>query len=279
MYKVILFDLDGTLTESGEGITKSVQYALERIGKPEPDLGKLKVFIGPPLMEMFMQYAQIDEATAKQAVEIYRERYSVTGIFENAVYPGIENMLAQLEKKGYILAVASSKPEVYVRQILDHFGLTRYFTEIGGSELNGRRTNKTEVIEDVLKRLNMDKHRDQVIMVGDKEHDVYGARKAGLECIAVSFGYGTEEVYVSEVPHIHHSSDNDSPEYLRSLSRLQKPVRLPVQFPVLPQCFPAVLLIRYVCLFFSYFFPFLSLSEISFLHFLNTNHFYGLSFG
>ena len=193
MYKVILFDLDGTLTESGEGITKSVQYALERIGKPEPDLEKLKVFIGPPLMEMFMQYAQIDEATAKQAVEIYRERYSVTGIFENAVYPGIENMLAQLEKKGYILAVASSKPEVYVRQILDHFGLTRYFTEIGGSELNGRRTNKTEVIEDVLKRLNMDKHRDQVIMVGDKEHDVYGARKAGLECIAVSFGYGTEE--------------------------------------------------------------------------------------
>ena len=115
MYKVILFDLDGTLTESGEGITKSVQYALERIGKPEPDLEKLKVFIGPPLMEMFMQYAQIDEATAKQAVEIYRERYSVTGIFENALYPGIENMLAQLEKKGYILAVASSKPEVYVR--------------------------------------------------------------------------------------------------------------------------------------------------------------------
>ena len=114
-------------------------------------------------------------------------------LFENAVYPGIENMLAQLEKKGYILAVASSKPEVYVRQIMDHFGLTRYFTEIGGSELNGRRTNKTEVIEDVLKRLNMDKHRDQVIMVGDKEHDVYGARKAGLECIAVSFGYGTEE--------------------------------------------------------------------------------------
>ena len=192
-YRNLTHQLTAGIAETGEGITKSVQYALERIGKPEPDLEKLKVFIGPPLMEMFMQYAQIDEATAKQAVEIYRERYSVTGIFENAVYPGIENMLAQLEKKGYILAVASSKPEVYVRQILDHFGLTRYFTEIGGSELNGRRTNKTEVIEDVLKRLNMDKHRDQVIMVGDKEHDVYGARKAGLECIAVSFGYGTEE--------------------------------------------------------------------------------------
>ena len=106
MYKVILFDLDGTLTESGEGITKSVQYALERIGKPEPDLEKLKVFIGPPLMEMFMQYAQIDEATAKQAVEIYRERYSVTGIFENAVYPGIENMLAagrEADRDNYII--------------------------------------------------------------------------------------------------------------------------------------------------------------------------------
>ena len=200
MYKVILFDLDGTLTESGEGITKSVQYALERIGKPEADLEKLKAFVGPPLTEMFMKYAQVDEETAKKAVEIYRERYSVTGIFENAVYPGIEDMLAQLKKKGYILAVASSKPEVYVKKILDHFGLTQYFTEIGGSEMDGRRTNKTEVIEDVLCRLNMDKHREQVIMIGDKEHDVYGARKAGLECIAVSFGYGTKEELTNAEP-------------------------------------------------------------------------------
>ena len=200
MYKVILFDLDGTLTESGEGITKSVQYALERIGKPEADLEKLKAFVGPPLTEMFMKYAQVDEETAKKAVEIYRERYSVTGIFENAVYPGIEDMLAQLKKKGYILAVASSKPEVYVRQILDQFGLTQYLTEIGGSEMDGRRTNKTEVIEDVLRRLNMDKHREQVIMIGDKEHDVYGARKAGLECIAVSFGYGTKEELTNAEP-------------------------------------------------------------------------------
>lgn len=200
MYKVILFDLDGTLTESGEGITKSVQYALERIGKPEADLEKLKAFVGPPLTEMFMKYAQVDEETAKKAVEIYRERYSVIGIFENAVYPGIEDMLAQLKKKGYILAVASSKPEVYVKKILDHFGLTQYFTEIGGSEMDGRRTNKTEVIEDVLCRLNMDKHREQVIMIGDKEHDVYGARKAGLECIAVSFGYGTKEELTNAEP-------------------------------------------------------------------------------
>lgn len=193
MYKAILFDLDGTLTESGEGITKSVQYALEKIGKPESDLEKLKVFVGPPLMEMFMKYAQIDKETAEKAVEYYRERYSVTGIFENKVYPGIEEMLARLQKKGYLLAVASSKPEFYVRQILDHFGLTQYFVEIGGSEMDGRRTNKTEVIEEVLRRMKLDKHREQVIMVGDKEHDVLGARKSGLACVAVSYGYGSKE--------------------------------------------------------------------------------------
>ena len=141
---------------------------------------------------MISQMAQAKKSTIPSA-ESTIFRGSACFSSSSVPYPGIENMLAQLEKKGYILAVASSKPEVYVRQILDHFELTRYFTEIGGSELNGRRTNKTEVIEDVLKRLNMDKHRDQVIMVGDKEHDVYGARKAGLECIVVSFGYGTEE--------------------------------------------------------------------------------------
>ena len=193
MKKYIFFDLDGTLTDSAEGITNSVAYALKRNGIFVEDKTSLNVFVGPPLVESFMKYYHFDREEAKKSVGIYREYFEEKGMFENAVYPGIENMLAQLEKKGYILAVASSKPEVYVRQILDHFGLTRYFTEIGGSELNGRRTNKTEVIEDVLKRLNMDKHRDQVIMVGDKEHDVYGARKAGLECIAVSFGYGTEE--------------------------------------------------------------------------------------
>ena len=200
MYKVILFDLDGTLTESGEGITKSVQYALEKIGKPEPDLQALNVFVGPPLLEQFMEYADIDEKTARQAVEYYRERYSVTGIFENRPYEGVENMLSQLQKKGYRLAVASSKPEYYVRKILDHFGLTGYFTEITGSEMDGGRTDKAEVIEEALRRLHMEKHREQVIMVGDKEHDVYGARKAGLKCVAVSYGYGTKEELEQAAP-------------------------------------------------------------------------------
>ena len=178
MYKAILFDLDGTLTESGEGITKCVQYALEKLGKPEENLKKLEVFIGPPLKEQFMKYAGLDEETAVKAVKYYRERYSNVGIFENKPYPGVENMLQELKRK---------------KQILDHFHLTEYFDEIVGSEMNGARTNKTEVIEEALERIGMKKHREQVVMVGDKEHDVFGAREAGLDCVAVSYGYGTTE--------------------------------------------------------------------------------------
>lgn len=193
MYKVILFDLDGTLTESGEGIMKSVQYALEKVGKPEPELDKLRVFVGPPLMEQFMKYAHLDEETAKQAVAYYRERYSVTGIYENSPYAGIEQVLAELRAKGYLLAVASSKPEYYVTKILDHFHLTSYFHEIVGSEMSGTRTKKTEVIEEALKRMGFRNRREEVLMVGDKEQDVLGARASSLECLAVSYGYGTVE--------------------------------------------------------------------------------------
>ncbi len=193
MYKAIFFDLDGTLTESGEGITKSVQYALEKIGKPEEDLEKLKVFVGPPLMEQFMKYAGVDETTGRKAVEFYRERYEVKGIYENHPYEGVAEMLQELKRKGYILAVASSKPEYYVMQILDYFKLSSYFDVVVGSEMNGARTSKSEVIEEALKRINMSDKRNEVLMVGDKEHDVLGARAAGLDCVAVAYGYGTQE--------------------------------------------------------------------------------------
>ena len=193
MYKAIFFDLDGTLTESGEGITKSVQYALEKIGKPEEDLEKLKVFVGPPLMEQFMKYAGVDEATGRKAVEFYRERYEVKGIYENHPYESVEEMLQELKRKGYILAGASSKPEYYVTQILDYFKLSSYFDVVVGSEMNGARTSKSEVIEEALKRINMSDKRNEVLMVGDKEHDVLGARAAGLDCVAVAYGYGTQE--------------------------------------------------------------------------------------
>ena len=200
MYKAIFFDLDGTLTESGEGITKSVQYALEKLGKPEEDLDKLRVFIGPPLMEQFMKYADIDETEARKAVEYYRERYAVKGIFENRPYDGVENLLRELKGKGYILAVASSKPEYYVTKILDYFNLSSYFEVVVGSEMNGARTSKTEVIEEALKRLNMSDRRKEVLMVGDKEHDVLGARAAGLACVAVGYGYGTKEELTAAQP-------------------------------------------------------------------------------
>lgn len=200
MYKAIFFDLDGTLTESGEGITKSVQYALEKLGKPEEDLDKLRVFIGPPLMEQFMKYADIDETEARKAVEYYRERYAVKGIFENRPYDGVENLLRELKGKGYILAVASSKPEYYVTKILDYFNLSSYFEVVVGSEMNGARTSKTEVIEEALKRLNMSDRRKEVLMVGDKEHDVLGARVAGLDCVAVGYGYGTKEELTAAQP-------------------------------------------------------------------------------
>ena len=193
MYKALLFDLDGTLTDSGEGITKSVQYALEKIGKPEPDLQKLRIFVGPPLLEQFEEYAGIDEENAKKAIEYYRERYAPVGIYENELYPGIVEMLCGLREKGYKLGIASSKPENFVRIVAEYFHIDSYFDEIVGSEISGGRTNKTEVIEEALRRMGLSDHRDQVIMVGDKEHDVYGARKAGLECIAVSYGYGTKE--------------------------------------------------------------------------------------
>lgn len=208
MYKAVLFDLDGTLTESGEGITKSVQYALEKLGKPAPSLEELVVFVGPPLMEQFQKYAGLDEETAALAVQYYRERYSTIGIFENRPYPGIAEMLEELKSRGYRLGVASSKPEKFVRMVLEHFQLTDYFEEIVGSEMGGKRTDKTEVIQEALRRMGLSNKEDQVLMVGDKEHDIYGARFAGLECLAVSYGYGSmEELSKADPLKIVHSAE------------------------------------------------------------------------
>ena len=193
MKKTILLDLDGTLTESGEGIIKSVQYALEKMGRPEKNQDKLKVFIGPPIIEQFIEFAGLDKENAKVAVKHYRERFSKIGIFENRLYPGIEDLLNELKEKGNTLAVASSKPEVFVKQILEHFKLTHFFREIVGSTMDETRTTKSEVICEALERLNMKDKRNEIIMVGDKKHDVEGARKHGVYCIAVSYGYGTLE--------------------------------------------------------------------------------------
>ena len=155
MYKAIFFDLDGTLTESGEGITKSVQYALEKLGVSAPELEPLKVFVGPPLLEQFMKYAGFDKETAQKGIEYYRERYSEKGMYENTVYPGVENTLAELKRRGYRLAVASAKPTFYVTQIMDHFNLSRYFEVIAGTDLNGPKVTKSQVIEEALKEADV----------------------------------------------------------------------------------------------------------------------------
>ena len=194
MYKAVLFDLDGTLTDSGPGIMKCVQYALEKIGRPEPDLEKLRVFVGPPMFRQFMDYAGVDEDTARQAVAFYRERYIPTGIFENSVYPGIPELLSFLKMKGYQVAVASSKPEFMVRTVLEHFDLISYFDEMVGATPDGSLIDKAEVIAEAMRRLGIpESHKNEVLMIGDTRFDVEGARRAGLDCVAVAFGYGEKK--------------------------------------------------------------------------------------
>lgn len=193
MSQVILFDLDGTLTESGEGIINCVAYALEKLGKKEEHPEKLQCFVGPPLKEQFMKYAGLSEEEAEQAVVYYRERYTTKGMFENCLYPKVPELLELLKINDKILGVASSKPEVYVKQILEHFQIADYFTAIVGSELDGRRTDKAEVIEEALRRMHLEEERDKVLMVGDRSHDVQGAVSCGLQCIGVTYGYGSRE--------------------------------------------------------------------------------------
>lgn len=190
MSDVILFDLDGTLTDSGMGIIKCVQYALNYLGKPEGNPENLRCFVGPPLHEQFMKYGGFTSEEADTAVEQYRERYSTIGIYENEVYDKIPELLQLLKEKGKILGVASSKPTVFVEEILCHFKLNGYFDVIVGSELDGTRTAKEEVIEEALRQLGGEIHREQVLMVGDRVYDVEGARKCGLLCVGAAYGYG-----------------------------------------------------------------------------------------
>lgn len=153
-FRYLLFDLDGTLTDPKEGITASVQYALRSFGIEEPDLDRLTPFIGPPLKDSFMEMYGFNEKQAEEAIEKYREWFRPTGIFQNAIYPGIREMLEKLKMQGKVLAVASSKPQVFVEQILHHFEIYDYFTVIVGSELDGKRGTKEEVVEEALRQLS-----------------------------------------------------------------------------------------------------------------------------
>ena len=188
MISYLLFDLDGTLTNPQEGITKCVQHALKAFQIDEPDLEKLIPFIGPPLIQSFMDFYDFTEDQARQAVAVYRERFGTVGLFENFPYPGIQEMLKQLQAQGKMLAVASSKPGVYVHRILEKFELAQYFQVIEGSNLDGTRVDKKEVIAEVLAQLG-NPSSDQLLMIGDRKFDVIGAREMGFGCVGVRFGF------------------------------------------------------------------------------------------
>ena len=189
MIKYILFDLDGTLTNPKEGITKCVQYALRHFNI-ERQCDELLEFIGPPLKEQFMKYASLSEEDGEKAVKIYRERFAPIGIFENEIYDGIIPMMKSLKKKGKIIAIATSKPAVFAQRIADKYGITPYIDALFGSELDGRNTDKALVIQNAMKALGADK--ENTIMVGDRQHDVIGAQKNGIKCIGVTYGFAAE---------------------------------------------------------------------------------------
>jgi phosphoglycolate phosphatase len=189
-YDNILFDLDGTLTDPKEGITKSVQYALDKIGIHVADPDDLVNFIGPPLFESFRDFYGFDACLAQRAVEFYRERFAETGIFENRLYPGIAALLAALKDQGRGLFVATSKPTVFALRIIRHFGLETYFEGMVGSGLDGSRNSKAEVIAEVLAKYRFGA-KDRTVMIGDRKHDLIGARACGIDSIGVAFGYGS----------------------------------------------------------------------------------------
>ena len=190
MYKYILFDLDGTLTDSKEGIVNCVRYALEKMGRPIPDGETLLRFIGPPLADAFQDFCGMSREDAVQAVELYRERYTPIGKFANAPAPGMAALCARLKEKGYVLALASSKPESMCIPICEKFGFAPYLTVMAGSP-PGDDWKKEDVIRDACRRLGLtDADKPSILMVGDRKFDVLGARACGIDCAGVEFfGY------------------------------------------------------------------------------------------
>lgn len=192
--KAILWDLDGTIINSEEGITKCVQYALRAQGIDEPDLKKLLCFIGPPLDPVFREKYDMTADEAWQSVVKYRERFDREGIFECQLYDGVKDVIIDMKRKGYRLALASSKPEIACRRILNHFGLMPYFDEVVGSTLDGSISTKQQVLEELERRMaSWGIGKDEMCLIGDTKYDAAGAKAFGICCIGVSYGFGTRE--------------------------------------------------------------------------------------
>jgi len=191
MRKCVIFDLDGTLTRSEEGIWNCVKYAAEKLGFPEPDAPTLRKFIGPPLGYSFREYMGMDEAMAEKAVETYRERYNVVGLFENRVFPGIRRLMRTLQQEGWYIGVATGKPQKTSERVIAHFGLDKFIQKICGPTAD-HRADKIDLIKNALPE-GWDAEADEIWMVGDRKFDVEGAIGAGVKSIGVGYGYGSEE--------------------------------------------------------------------------------------
>ena len=190
MYQYIFFDLDGTLTDSKEGILNCLRYAFEKLGEPTPPETVLISFIGPPLQDSFMRFCGFSREKAQEAVARFRERYAAVGKFENAAAPGMPELCARLKEQGYILALASSKPEEMCIPICEKFGFAPSLQVITGSPLQGDR-QKADIIREAMRRLGLgEKDRSRILMVGDRKFDVLGAKACGIDCVGVEFfGY------------------------------------------------------------------------------------------
>ena len=196
MYKYILFDLDGTLTNPEKGIVNSIVYALKKIGIEENDRKSLNKFIGPPLMESFEKFYGFSKEKSALALKYYREYFSVKGLYENEVYEGIKDVLATIKKQGKKIILATSKPEKFAIEILKHFKLYDYFDFIAGATMDETRNEKADVISYALESLNICDLQNAV-MVGDRKHDILGAKQIGIKSVGVLFGFGSKEELIS----------------------------------------------------------------------------------
>lgn len=187
--KAILFDLDGTLIDSFEGIAKSAQYALQQLGIREDNLENFRPFVGPPLVDSFQKWYGLTLEEAERAIELYRERYKPIGLLECSLYPGVEECICKLKEEGYLIGMASSKPEEFCRRILTHFGILELFDDIVGATFDRRIDTKEEVLLEVLRRWS-DIPKEEMCLIGDTMFDLIGAKQIGIDCIAVSYGFG-----------------------------------------------------------------------------------------
>ena len=189
-YSTILFDLDGTLTDSSHGIINSIIYALEKYDINDYEMSLLRKFLGPPLHESFEKFMGFDKEKSLQAVKLYREYFSSKGLFENEIYGGVSDLLQNLKENGKALIVATSKPQLFTDRIMEHFNLAKYFDFIAGSNMDTTRSKKAEVIEYALSECNI-KDKSKVVMIGDRAEDMIGAQTVGVDSIGVEYGYGT----------------------------------------------------------------------------------------